>query len=219
MQSHGGFVFCSVLLYLLHLISGDEECVLGNLHHRGVVDGIGIEIVDYRVGVHLLEAVNLFRAEAEVDYVRVAVGARADVVLDVESVHDLVEQYLGARGDYHVIILPLAEIEGLYLVDIRIPELGHERIEILYALVVLGDDIGILLKRFLGVYRALCVFVESAENVGNVLDERRVFLKKKDKQVKKAFAVVDRVVKIVNIHFHFLLVREVLHTSQSYFLL
>ena len=119
MLSHGGFVFCSVLLYLLYFVSGDEERVLGNLHHRGVVDGIGIEIVDCRVGIHLLEAVNLFRAEAEVDYVRVAVGARADVVLDVESVHDLVEQYLGARGDYHVIILPLAEIEGLYLVDIR----------------------------------------------------------------------------------------------------
>lgn len=217
MISHGGFEFL-FLLYLLYLVAGDEERVLGDLHHRGIVDGIGIEIVDYRIGIHLLEQLDLSAAEAEVGYMRVAVGARADIILDVEPVHDIVEQNLGARGDYYIVILPLAEIERLYFVDIRIPELGDERVEILDAVVVIGNDIGILLQRFLGVYRALCVFVEPVDNVGNVLDERGVFLEKKDEQVDKALAVVDGVVKIINIHFHFLLVREVLHTSRIYFL-
>ncbi len=85
------------LLYLLYLVAGDEERVLGYLHHRGVVDGIGIEIVDHCVRIHLLEQLDLSAAEAEVGYVRVAVGARADVVPDVESVHNVVEQNLGAR--------------------------------------------------------------------------------------------------------------------------
>ena len=126
MISHGGFEF---LFYLLYLVAGDEERVLGNFHHRGIVDGIGIEIVDFRIGIHLLEPLDLSDAEAEVGYVRVAVSARADIILDVEPVHDIVEQTLGARGDYYIVILPLAEIERLYLVDIRIPDLGDERVD------------------------------------------------------------------------------------------
>ena len=168
------------LFYLLYLVARDEERVLRNFHHRGIVDGIGIEIVDYRIGIHLLEQLDLSAAEAEVGYMRVAVGARADIILDVEPVHNIVEQNLGARGDYYIVVLPLAEIERLYLVDVRIPELGDERVEILDAVVVIGNDIGILLQRFLGVYRALCVFVEPVDNIGNVLDERGVFLEKKD---------------------------------------
>ena len=206
------------LFYLLYLVAGDEERVLGNFHHRGIVDGIGIEIVDYRIGIHLLEQLDLSAAEAEVGYVRVAVGARADIVLDVEPVHNIVKQNLGARGDYYVVILPLAEIERLYLVDIRIPELGDERVEILDAVVIIGNDIGLLLERFLGVYRALCVFVEPVDDIGNVLNERGILFEKEDEQVDKALAVIDSVVKIINIHFHFLLVREVLHTSRIYFL-
>lgn len=65
MISHGGFEFL-FLLYLLYLVAGDEERVLGDLHHRGIVDGIGIEIVDYRIGIHLLEQLDLSAAEAEV---------------------------------------------------------------------------------------------------------------------------------------------------------
>ena len=44
-----------------------------------------------------------------------------DIILDVEPVHDIVEQNLGARGDYYIVILPLAEIERLYLCGYSYP--------------------------------------------------------------------------------------------------
>ena len=75
MISHGGFEF---LFFILPALSCCRRrgTRARNFHHRGIVDGIGIEIVDYRIGYISLNSFDLSAAEAEVGYVRVAVSAR-----------------------------------------------------------------------------------------------------------------------------------------------
>ena len=57
-----------------------------------------------------------------------------------------------------------------------------------------------------------------AEHEANVFGQFDAFAKKIERSLHVTLISRDGVVKIINIHFHFLLVREVLHTSRIYFL-
>ena len=100
MQSLFWFILLSYCLFNFYeSVAADEVGVLGEVDHRLVVVGIGIEVFDHCIGVTLPERLDLILSEAEVDKLHAAqVGGGGYIILDIQPLAYLLEHNVDTGG-------------------------------------------------------------------------------------------------------------------------
>lgn len=207
MQSLFWFILLSYCLFNFYeSVAADEVGVLGEVDHRLVIIGIGIEVFDHCVGVTLSERLDLILSEAEVDELHAAqVGGGGYIILDIQPLAYLLEHNVDTGGEDNVVIPALSEIEGLYLAAVVIPELGNVGVDILDAPAIILNHARVILKRLLERHLAGLVLKHRSQTPGDLCEQLRILLEIIKKEIHAGFASVDSIIKIVNIHFNLLL--------------
>ena len=122
--------------------------MIGKVHHRFIIHGVGIEVVNMRIRVQLTKDFHLVVQKTQAyELAGVFINRGAHIVFNPQPAHHLVQQKVRGAADNNIVLPLHLGVSGLNLVYMAVPKLHHIFLNVLYLNIISFQEGSIRLQR------------------------------------------------------------------------